>query len=377
MQKFILLILICLFKNAPCQLKTGDNLGNHKAIKDLDMSDQKIISASGIVLGAASYSNNSVQLELTAGNKALLINRVANINSIISPVDGMLVYSNTENKFYLRQAGTWVTFASMADLTWNNISGKPAFAAAAYTGNFSDLANKPFIPSNLSSLNNDAGYLTAQSTQEVIGKKYFISNFGNQYLMAASEPGLQAYSTDGSAAFMSFNRKGNFSLNMGLDPDSVFRWGGWSLGSKSILELDMRGMLTTKGYMFAQQFYQSSDKKLKNIYRSIKPPANALSITLKAYRFKSDPTASLHYGYIAQEVEKIIPTAIKNVAVLKKPVDINFIKQYNQVLTKQISTYEEHKEVNYLDVHSIMINELIAEIKKLKKEIALLKSKTK
>ena len=58
------------------QIKTGDNLGNHKAVKDLEMSNQRVINASGIVIGSASFTNNSVQLELSGVNKALLLNKL-------------------------------------------------------------------------------------------------------------------------------------------------------------------------------------------------------------------------------------------------------------------------------------------------------------
>ena len=536
------------------QIKTGDNLGNHKAVKDLEMSNQRVINASGIVIGSASFTNNSVQLELSGVNKALLLNRVANTAAIAAPVDGMLVFSNADNKMYLRQSSLWISFAAIGDVNWSNLSGKPLFSAVAMSGSYNDLINKPFIPtyvsafindagyintgalswnnisgkpsfaniaissnyndlinkpiiptttsalindagfitsggrayprrsdgtginfiwsgqsgqptwlwgsndgvnqyvwnpanfnvnyansagsafsatnainatygryvfnngawsgsgwveasdlgvryansagsagyasnagsagyidwssignkpSTVSSFSNDAGYISSSSSEQLYGKKYFLSNFGGQYLAYIAEPSLQAFSTDGSAAIMSFHRSGNFAINMGLDPDNVFRWGGWSVGAQNLLELDMMGTLSARGFMYAQQFFQTSDRRLKNIITEKPRLKDALSIKLQAYNFKADTSASIHFGYIAQEIESIIPSAVQTRIQVIHPFSKKFSKQ--TVYANNKPAYEAVKEVNYIEVHNVMINELITEIKQLKKEMAKLK----
>ena len=40
---------------------------------------------------------------------------------------------------------------------------------ASFSGNYNDLSNKPTIPTNVSELNNDAGFLTAQSDSQTLG----------------------------------------------------------------------------------------------------------------------------------------------------------------------------------------------------------------
>jgi hypothetical protein len=76
---------------------------------------------------------------------------------------------------------------------------------------------------------------------------YFRSNKGaSSYLGSNSGYALEAYSTDGGAAAMSFHRSGAYAVNMGLDPDNVFRIGGWSAGA-NVLQLDMSGNLTVAG----------------------------------------------------------------------------------------------------------------------------------
>jgi len=76
---------------------------------------------------------------------------------------------------------------------------------------------------------------------------YFRSNKGqNSYVGSNNTYGLEAYSSDGGAAGMSFHRGGYYAVNMGLDPDNVFRIGGWS-ASANRLQLDMSGNLTMAG----------------------------------------------------------------------------------------------------------------------------------
>ena len=158
---------------------------------------------------------------------------------------------------------------------------------------------------------------------------------------------------------------------MGLDPDNVFRWGGWSVGAQNLLELDMMGTLSARGFMYAQQFFQTSDRRLKNIITEKPRLKDALSIKLQAYNFKADTSASIHFGYIAQEIESIIPSAVQTRIQVIHPFSKKFSKQ--TVYANNKPAYEAVKEVNYIEVHNVMINELITEIKQLKKEMAKLK----
>jgi hypothetical protein len=84
-----------------------------------------------------------------------------------------------------------------------------------------------------------------------ISQNYFRSNKGpGTVLGGQSDAQLQAYSTDAGPAFMSFHRSGYYAVNMGLDPDNVFRIGGWS-ASGNRLQLDMSGNLEVAGSMTA------------------------------------------------------------------------------------------------------------------------------
>ncbi len=83
---------------------------------------------------------------------------------------------------------------------------------------------------------------TGSTSQNIDGIKYFYSHKGNGvYLQSTSSAGVQAFSSDGGAAFMSFHRANQYAINMGLDPDNVFRIGGWSDGNNVRMELDANG----------------------------------------------------------------------------------------------------------------------------------------
>lgn len=89
----------------------GDNLGNHKATKDLQMQGKKILNAEGIAIGTATLANGSVALQIDGSDKAILIPRVADNAAIVGPLEGMIIYNTTAKKFFLYQKDAWVTFA--------------------------------------------------------------------------------------------------------------------------------------------------------------------------------------------------------------------------------------------------------------------------
>lgn len=101
-------------------------------------------------------------------------------------------------------------------------------------------------------------YTLARGGDTMDAVLYFRTNTGGTYLGATSNARLQAYSTDAGPAFMSFHRSGLYAVNMGLDPDNVFRIGGWSASSNR-LQLDMAGNLWTASSMRSSIFYDQDD----------------------------------------------------------------------------------------------------------------------
>jgi hypothetical protein len=94
---------------------------------------------------------------------------------------------------------------------------------------------------------NYSSYAIARGGDVVDGIVYFRSNKGSgSYVGANNSYQLEAYSTDGGAAGMSFHRSGAYAVNMGLDPDNVLRIGGWSAAANR-WQLDMSGNETLAG----------------------------------------------------------------------------------------------------------------------------------
>jgi hypothetical protein len=126
-----------------------------------------------------------------------------------------------------------------------------------YANRYYDLGDTTYYtdPGSTSNLNG----LTVNGSGSYYSNQYFYSNKGSGvYLGATNSPGLQAYSSDGGAAFLSFHRSGSYAVNMGLDPDNVFRIGGWS-ASAGRLTLNMSGDLWSANSMRSSVFYDQND----------------------------------------------------------------------------------------------------------------------
>ncbi|PSL43073.1 hypothetical protein CLV51_10967 [Chitinophaga niastensis] len=115
-QLFSLLILIMagmmVTVTVKAQVRFGDNLGNHKATDTLRMQNNFIVNAKGVAIGTAVMANNNVALQVDGSNSSILIPRITDTTAITTPLNGMIVYNSNNNKFYVRQNGVWVTFAS-------------------------------------------------------------------------------------------------------------------------------------------------------------------------------------------------------------------------------------------------------------------------
>ena len=71
-------------------------------------------------------------------------------------------------------------FITLADITWNNITNKPNWSTVAYTGSYTDLANKPNIPTDLSQLTDTTNRLASSiPSQTGNAGKYLTTNGGS------------------------------------------------------------------------------------------------------------------------------------------------------------------------------------------------------
>jgi len=138
--------------------------------------------------------------------------------------------------------------------------------------------------------------------QTISGQKWFRSDRNT----TSNSPPLQAYSSGGSGAIMSFHRGGHYAVNFGLDSDNVIRIGGWS-AAYNRFQMDMAGNLTMAGNITAY-----SDIRLKENIEVI-PDSLAKVQQLRGVTFTRNDTEDLekrHTGVIAQEVEVVLPEAV-------------------------------------------------------------------
>lgn len=138
---FIILLVVVLSLVSKTDAQTfGDNLGSHRASDTLRMGGNRIVNADGIAIGTARILNNSIALQIDGLTKSLLIPRVTDTLAIpeVNAVNGMLVYSLADNKFYFRQKDVWVNFgtqnSSSGVVTFNGQVGAITMTADGTTG---------------------------------------------------------------------------------------------------------------------------------------------------------------------------------------------------------------------------------------------------
>jgi hypothetical protein len=141
-------------------------------------------------------------------------------------------------------------------------------------------------------------------------------------------------SADGFA-FLSFKNNANNAINgeIGIsDAQNMLFY----VGATPRLTIASTGASTFSSTVSATGFIVSSDRRLKNIV--------SRSGDMVTYTLKNDNTKQLHYGYIAQEVEKVLPTTVSTDDKGMKAVN------YIEVLVKKVNDLE--KEIAELKKHN-------------------------
>lgn len=137
------------------------------------------------------------------------------------------------------------------------------------------------------------------------GVQYFRSNKGaSTYLGATASYALEAYCTDNGSAAMSFHRSGMYAVNMGLDPDNVFRIGGWSAAA-NLFQMDMSGNLTMLNNITAY-----SDERLKTNWRDVKPTFLEDWAKVKHGIYDRIDNGETQAGLSAQDAQKALPEVV-------------------------------------------------------------------
>jgi hypothetical protein len=87
------------------------------------------------------------------------------------------------------------------------------------------------------------------------------------------------------------------------------------------------------GAIFAVNFYATSDAVLKENINNIDVPEKILNLSAKQYNFKGND--SIQYGFVAQDVEKIIPEMVSDSGKFKAINYIQMIAMLVEVVKKQ------------------------------------------
>ncbi|MCA1859319.1 tail fiber domain-containing protein [Janthinobacterium sp. HSC-3S05] len=141
------------------------------------------------------------------------------------------------------------------------------------------------------------------------GRQYFQNNMGaSSYLGAISDFVLSAGSSDGGAAAMTFIRTGSYAVNMGLDPDNVFRIGGYTAAANR-LQMDMSGNLTMAGNVSAY-----SDARLKKNWTNMPTDFVERWAKVQAGTYERIDSGEIQVGLAAQDVQEIMPNATPEMA---------------------------------------------------------------
>lgn len=133
---------------------TFDSSGDLKV--KVNVIGEKEISAYGAGTSSGTGAITIVDgLTSTATNAALSANQGRILKELIESQSGGDV--DLSNYYTKTQVDDLI---EDVDPSWSNISGKPTFATVATSGSYSDLSNKPTIPTNTNQLTNGAGYIT-------------------------------------------------------------------------------------------------------------------------------------------------------------------------------------------------------------------------
>ena len=139
----------------------------------------------------------------------------------------------------------------------------------------------------------------------IVGLAYYQCQFGSGvYSGSVASPPLQAYSSDGGTAMMSFHRAGAYAINMGLDPDNVLRIGGWSAAANRF-QMDGSGNLTMAGNVTAY-----SDARLKKDVTTIEGALDLVG-KMRGVRYIRIDTEKPGTGVIAQEMLEVMPEVVQ------------------------------------------------------------------
>ncbi len=234
---------------------------------------------------------------------------------------------------------------------------------------------------NVSLLNNDAAYLTTVNSSDIVDGTITNNDISN------------------SAAIEGVKVDPNFGSQ------NIQTTGSLSSGAASVSSLtvtDLSGAADTytgdgavnSFTISAGGLFSSSDQRLKRNIKDISDALNAIEqIEGKAYTFKSDREQQLHYGVIAQDLQRLFPNlvhqnekgylSVNYVELI--PVLIEAIKEQQALINKLTSSLSLQKDVNtslaeslekqriLVETQQLVLRQMQAEKVRMSKDIELIK----
>ena len=135
----------------------------------------------------------------TSGNYNDLINTPAIVDYQVLSISNDTIFL-TNGGYVILPAGfdgNYNSLTNKPDLfsgAYNDLTGKPDLAPVATTGNYNDLNNIPNIPNDISSFNNDAGYITIDSIPSNVS--FYTNDAGYLTGYTESDPQFNAWDKD-------------------------------------------------------------------------------------------------------------------------------------------------------------------------------------
>lgn len=118
--------------------------------------------------------NTTKQDKLTPGSGIAINGSTISVNTVDYNTQITNKPTIPSNVSQLNNDSGFITSAALspylltANFTWANLSGKPSFASVATSGDYNDLTNKPTIPTNTNQLTNGSGYVNQNDVLALI-----------------------------------------------------------------------------------------------------------------------------------------------------------------------------------------------------------------
>ena len=211
---------------------------------------------------------------------------------------------------------------------WGEVTGKPSFATVATSGSYTDLSNKPTIPtvpSNVSAFNNDAGYITSSGSCSYASSAGYATNAGDADTLDGNHAsyfintgGGQTIANNLKVASVKIEETneinsytGQLHLNYRVSTGVTLCIGGGNVGigtTSPSQKLSVSGRIAcTSGFSF-----QSDIRKKNVIDREVKLSIdNIADAPLIHYTLKDGADKDNHVGSVAQYWATVLPETVQ------------------------------------------------------------------